>query len=79
MATAADGPLATADSNSCTPASVAGVKESAGVPSNFYCSSKVDWQGKKSGNDMDYCGNKVGKKWNRDSRVEWEHVMPAWH
>lgn len=50
----------------------------ADVPGDFYCGCKIDWQGKKGVIDLESCGYKVRKNENRASRVEWEHVVPAW-
>lgn len=59
-------------------AKAAGVKVNADVPGDFYCGCKIDWQGKKGVIDLESCGYKVRKNENRASRVEWEHVVPAW-
>jgi Endonuclease I len=59
-------------------AKTAGVKVNSDVPGDFYCGCKINWQGKKGVIDLESCGYKVRKNENRASRVEWEHVMPAW-
>ncbi len=43
----------------------------ADAPGSFYCGCKINWQGKKGIPDL-------SKNANRASRIEWEHVMPAW-
>ena len=75
---AASGPLAAAGIHSFSQAKAAGVKVNADVPGDFYCGCKIDWQGKKGVIDLESCGYKVRKNENRASRVEWEHVVPAW-
>ena len=64
--------------NSFSQAKTAGVKVNADVPGDFYCGCKINWQGKKGVVDLDSCGYKVRKNENRASRIEWEHVVPAW-
>lgn len=64
--------------NSFSQAKAAGVKVNADVPGDFYCGCKINWQGKKGVVDLESCGYKVRKNENRASRIEWEHVVPAW-
>ena len=78
LSAAVSGPLAAAGINSFSQAKAAGVKVNADVPGDFYCGCKIDWQGKKGVIDLESCGYKVRKNENRASRVEWEHVVPAW-
>ena len=49
-----------------------------GAPGTFYCGCKIHWQGKKGVPDLASCGYQVRKNANRASRIEWEHVVPAW-
>ncbi|MDU7374117.1 MAG: endonuclease, partial [Klebsiella michiganensis] len=71
-------PLAAEGINSFSQAKTAGVKVNADAPGDFYCGCKINWQGKKGVIDLESCGYKVRKNENRASRVEWEHVVPAW-
>ncbi len=48
-------------------------------PTSFYCGCDISWQGKKGKPDLDSCGYQVRKQLKRASRIEWEHVMPAWN
>ena len=64
--------------NSYSQTKTAGVKVNADVPGDFYCGCKINWQGKKGVVDLESCGYKVRKNENRASRIEWEHVVPAW-
>ncbi|HGU9810147.1 DNA-specific endonuclease I [Enterobacter hormaechei subsp. hoffmannii] len=64
--------------HSFSQAKTAGVKINADVPGDFYCGCKINWQGKKGVVDLGSCGYKVRKNENRASRIEWEHVVPAW-
>ncbi|HBC3563078.1 extracellular deoxyribonuclease Dns [Vibrio cholerae] len=47
-------------------------------PVSFYCGCEIRWQGKKGIPDLESCGYQVRKNENRASRIEWEHVVPAW-
>ncbi|RXJ72297.1 deoxyribonuclease I [Veronia nyctiphanis] len=47
-------------------------------PTSFYCECPITWQGKKGIPELDACGYKVRKQQKRASRIEWEHVVPAW-
>ncbi|MCF7364266.1 endonuclease [Vibrio sp. A1-b2] len=47
-------------------------------PTSFYCGCDISWQGKKGIPDLESCGYKVRKQQTRASRIEWEHVVPAW-
>lgn len=44
----------------------------------FYCQCKITWEGKKGIPDLKGCGYQVRKQQNRASRIEWEHIVPAW-
>lgn len=54
------------------------VKIYADHTSSFYCDCDIEWQGKKGIPNLDSCGYKVRKQLKRASRIEWEHVVPAW-
>tara|TARA_B100001059_G_C17815171_1_gene574739 strand:+ start:1482 stop:2180 length:699 start_codon:yes stop_codon:yes gene_type:complete len=45
----------------------------------FYCGCDYFRQGKKLIPDLPSCGYQVRKQLKRASRIEWEHVMPAWN
>ena len=47
-------------------------------PVSFYCKAPIKWDGKKGSPDLNAIGYKVRKNLNRASRIEWEHVVPAW-
>ncbi|OIN09040.1 endonuclease [Oceanisphaera psychrotolerans] len=47
-------------------------------PVTFYCGCPIDVTGKKLIPDLERCGYQVRKQQKRASRVEWEHVVPAW-
>ncbi len=47
-------------------------------PVSFYCGCEIEWQGKKGVPQLDQCGYQVRKQQKRASRIEWEHVVPAW-
>ncbi|EKK3980318.1 deoxyribonuclease I [Cronobacter sakazakii] len=64
--------------HSFSQAKAAGVKINAGAPGDFYCGCPITWQGKKGIPDLKACGYQVRKNENRASRIEWEHVVPAW-
>ena len=64
--------------NNFSQAKTAGVKVNADVPGDFYCGCKITWQGKKGIPDLESCGYKIRKNEVRATRIEWEHVMPAW-
>ncbi|MDF7681427.1 deoxyribonuclease I [Enterobacteriaceae bacterium ESL0689] len=71
-------PLAAEGINSFSQAKIAGIKINHDIAGDFYCGCKIHWQGKKGIIDLQSCGYKVRKNQNRASRVEWEHVVPAW-
>ncbi|WP_261979450.1 endonuclease [Buchnera aphidicola] len=48
------------------------------APNSFYCGCKIIWKEKKGIPDLLSCGYKVRKNKNRATRIEWEHVVPAW-
>lgn len=47
-------------------------------PISFYCGCDIEWQGRKGTPDLQACGYQVRKQQTRASRIEWEHVVPAW-
>lgn len=47
-------------------------------PISFYCGCDIEWQGKKGIPNLETCGYQVRKQQTRASRIEWEHVVPAW-
>lgn len=67
-----------ANINNFSQAKAAGVKVNADAPGDFYCGCKITWQGKKGIPDLGSCGYKIRKNEVRATRIEWEHVMPAW-
>lgn len=42
---------------------------------SFYCGCTLDFE---SGLDLESCGYEIRKQPNRASRIEWEHMMPAY-
>ena len=78
LATALSGQALAEGINNFSQAKTAGVKVNNDVPGDFYCGCKINWQGKKGVIDLESCGYKVRKNENRASRIEWEHVVPAW-
>ncbi|TAA43678.1 endonuclease [Corallincola spongiicola] len=47
-------------------------------PTSFYCGCRFQTQGKKLIPDLTSCGYQVRKEKKRASRIEWEHIVPAW-
>ena len=47
-------------------------------PVSFYCGCDMEAVGKKLVPDLSSCGYQVRKQQKRASRIEWEHVVPAW-
>lgn len=45
----------------------------------FYCGCDYHNQGKKLIPDLNSCGYQVRKQQKRANRIEWEHIVPAWH
>ncbi|MEH6652250.1 MAG: endonuclease [Motiliproteus sp.] len=45
---------------------------------SFYCGCSYSRQGKKLVPDLGSCGYVPRKEPKRASRIEWEHVVPAW-
>ena len=45
---------------------------------SFYCGCDIKIEGKKWNPDLQSCGYQVRKQQKRASRIEWEHVVPAW-
>ena len=54
------------------------VKIYADHTTSFYCACDIEWQGKKGIPNLESCGYQVRKQLKRASRIEWEHVVPAW-
>lgn len=48
------------------------------APGTFYCGCQIQWQGKNGVPNLASCGYQPRKNLQRASRVEWEHVVPAW-
>ena len=48
------------------------------MQSSFYCGCDFQYQGHKLIPDLNSCGYQVRKQAKRASRIEWEHIMPAW-
>ena len=75
--------LVTASAVADTPSSFSSAKRVAAKiyddhPVSFYCGCDIEKQGKKLIPDLESCGYKVRKQQKRASRIEWEHVVPAW-
>lgn len=47
-------------------------------PVSFYCGCNIRTEGKKLVPDLKSCGYEIRKQEVRASRIEWEHVVPAW-
>ena len=47
-------------------------------PTTFYCGCNIKFNGKQMAPDWESCGYLPRKQANRASRIEWEHVVPAW-
>ena len=47
-------------------------------PVTFYCGCNIKFSGKKMAPDWESCGYLPRKQAERASRIEWEHVVPAW-
>ncbi|GIU06648.1 MULTISPECIES: endonuclease [unclassified Shewanella] len=45
---------------------------------SFYCGCDITVKGKKWVPELDTCGYEIRKQKVRASRIEWEHVVPAW-
>ena len=45
---------------------------------SFYCGCDIKRQGKKLIPDFQGCGYQYRKQLKRASRIEWEHIVPAW-
>jgi deoxyribonuclease-1 len=45
----------------------------------FYCGCQFSYAGKKLTLDLKSCNYSVRKQLKRASRIEWEHVVPAWN
>lgn len=46
---------------------------------SFYCGCDFQYQGKKLIPTLSSCGYQVRKQERRAQRIEWEHIVPAWH
>jgi len=64
--------------NNFSQAKAAAVTLNRDAPGSFYCGCKISWEGKKGTPDLTSCGYQVRKSAQRASRIEWEHVVPAW-
>lgn len=64
--------------NNFSQAKAAAAKINQDAPASFYCSCRINWQGKKGVPDLTSCGYKPRKNAQRAQRIEWEHVVPAW-
>lgn len=64
--------------NNFSQAKAYAVEINADAPGSFYCGCKISWNGKKGTPDLASCGYQVRKNAARASRIEWEHVVPAW-
>lgn len=47
-------------------------------PVSFYCGCPIRYQGKKMVPELAACGYTPRKQPKRASRIEWEHIVPAW-
>lgn len=56
----------------------AAARINADAPGTFYCGCQIHWNGRKGTPDLDSCGYKIAHDPVRATRIEWEHVMPAW-
>ena len=65
--------------NSFSSAKKLAAKVYADQPSSFYCGCKIERSGKKLIPDLASCGYQIRKQPRRAQRIEWEHVMPAYH
>lgn len=46
---------------------------------SYYCGCSWSWAGASGGKiDHTSCSYEVRKQQNRASRLEWEHIVPAW-
>lgn len=53
--------------------------QSQSAEGSFYCGCQWRWVGESGGQvDAASCGYQVRKQANRATRIEWEHVVPAW-
>ncbi|WP_117233760.1 deoxyribonuclease I [Vibrio maerlii] len=71
-------PLLAAPPSSFSKAKREAVKIYADHNTSFYCGCDIEWQGKKGTPNLESCGYEVRKQIKRASRIEWEHVVPAW-
>ncbi|WP_051559770.1 endonuclease [Marinobacterium jannaschii] len=47
-------------------------------PKTFYCGCDFEFRNKKLRPDLNHCGYTPRKNPKRASRIEWEHLVPAW-
>ncbi|QIQ42172.1 MAG: deoxyribonuclease I [Buchnera aphidicola (Microlophium carnosum)] len=59
-------------------AKILSIKIHKNAPGSFYCGCKIIWKQKKGIPNLYSCGYKIRKNENRATRIEWEHIMPAW-
>ncbi len=64
--------------NNFSQAKIQAARIHADAPGTFYCGCQIIWMGKQGIVDLSSCGFQVRKNAQRASRVEWEHVVPAW-
>ncbi len=48
------------------------------APGSFYCGCQIHWQNKKGIADLASCGYQPRKNRLRATRIEWDHIVPAW-
>ncbi|WP_367677848.1 endonuclease [Buchnera aphidicola] len=48
------------------------------APGSFYCGCTIIWKQKKGIPNLSSCGYKIRKNKIRATRIEWEHIVPAW-
>ncbi len=71
-------PILAAPPSSFSKAKREAVKIYADHNTSFYCGCDIEWKGKKGIPNLESCGYEVRKQIKRASRIEWEHVVPAW-
>lgn len=59
-------------------AKIISIKIHKNAPGSFYCGCQIIWKQKKGIPNLYSCGYKIRKNKNRATRIEWEHVVPAW-
>lgn len=48
------------------------------APGSFYCGCTIHWQNKKGFADLNSCGYLPRKNPQRATKIEWDHIVPAW-